>query len=212
MGKFKRYANALIFKGKVRADEQFETPSGVQFYFGADFGFSVDPSVLGRMFVKDSRLFCDYEAYGVGIEIEELPAFFDTVPEVRKWEIVADSARPDTISYLERAGFRIVGAEKGKGSVEDGIEFLRSFEEIVIHPRCRGARDNFLNYKWKTDRITEEILPIPAKGSDHWCDAARYALERYIKKKVSIFDLDYTQVNKMGLIPGKHARPASSIW
>lgn len=192
-GKYKKYATALIFKGKIRV-EDFDTPEGCQFFFGADFGFSNDPSVLVRMFIRDNRLYIDYEAYGVGIEIEELERFFDTVPGSRKWKIFADSARPDTISYLSRRGFNIVGAEKGKGSVEDGIEFLRSFEQIIIHSRCRGAIDNFSNYKWKQDKITEEILPIPAAGSDHVPDACRYALERWIKKKVTIFDIDYDNV------------------
>lgn len=192
-GKVKKYANALIFKGKIRI-ESFEAPEGTQLFFGADFGFSVDPSVLGRMFIQDRKLFIEYEAYGVGIEIEELPAFYDTVPGSRKWKIVADSQRPDTISYLAQRGFHIVGAEKGKGSVEDGIEFIRSFEEIIIHPRCRGAIDNFTNYKWKQDRITQEILPIPAAGSDHWPDTARYALESYIKRKATIFDIDYSNI------------------
>ena len=194
LGKVKKYANALIFKGKVRV-EAFETPVGVQLYFGADFGFSVDPAVLGRMFIQNNKLFIDYEAYGVGIEINELERFYDTVPGSRKWKITADSQRPDTISHLAQRGFNIVGAEKGKGSVEDGIEFIRSFEEIVIHPRCRGAIDNFTNYKWKQDRITQEILPIPAAGSDHWVDSARYALEGYIKRKTSIFDIDYSNIN-----------------
>lgn len=197
LGKTKRYADALIFRGKVRI-EPFETPSGVQLFFGGDFGFSNDPAVLGRMFVKDNSLFIDYEAYGIGVEIDKLQAFYDSVPDSRKWEIIADSQRPDTISYLQQRGFRIIGATKGKGSVEDGIEFLRSFESIVIHPRCRGAIDNFTNYKWKVDKHTQAILPIPADGSDHWPDAARYALERYIKKKVSIFDIDYGSVKLVG--------------
>ena len=90
---------------------------------------------------------------------------------------------------FNKEGFCIEGAEKGKGSVEDGIEFIRSFEEIIIHPRCKGTKDNFENYKWKQDKITGEILPIPAEGSDHAPDAVRYALEPYIKKKVTIFDV-----------------------
>jgi phage terminase large subunit len=182
MGQVKRYSNALIFNNKIKI-EAFETPSDAEFYFGADWGFSNDPTVLGRMFVKDNKLFIDYEFYAVGIEITELERAFDTVPESRKWKITADSERPDTISYMNRKGFNIVGAQKGKGSVEDGIQFLRGFEEIIIHPRCRGAEDNFTNYKWKQDKITQEILPIPAEGSDHWPDAARYALEKYIKAK-----------------------------
>jgi len=179
LGKVKKYAQALIFRN-VRVEE-FETPADAQFFFGADFGFSNDPAVLGRMFIQDKTLFIDYEAYGVGVEIDELERFYDAVPESRKWQIIADSERPDTISHLKRRGFRIVGAAKGKGSVEDGIAFLRGFEAIVIHPRCRGAVDNFQNYKWKQDRITGEILPVPKEGSDHWPDAARYALEPYIK-------------------------------
>jgi phage terminase large subunit len=181
-GEVKRYGELCIFSNKIRV-EAFETPSDAQFHFGADWGFSVDPTVLGRMFIKENTLYIDYEFYAVGVEINELERAFDTVPESRKWRITADSERPDTISYMRNKGFNIVGAKKGKGSVEDGIQFLRGFEEIVIHPRCRGAIDNFGNYKWKQDKISLEILPIPADGSDHWPDSARYALEGYIRNK-----------------------------
>jgi phage terminase large subunit len=181
-GQVKQYSDVCIFKNKITVEE-FETPEDIQLYFGADWGFSNDPTVLVRMFIQDTKLFIDYEFYAVGIEITELERAFDTVPESRTWTIRADSERPDTISYMRQRGFNIVGAEKGKGSVEDGIQFLRSFEQIVIHPRCRGAIDNFLNYRWKQDRITQEVLPIPADGSDHVPDSARYALEPYIKAK-----------------------------
>jgi phage terminase large subunit len=179
-GKTKGYSSACIFKGKIKV-EAFDTPDKVQFFFGADWGFSGDPSVLGRMFIRENRLYIDYEAYGFGVEINELETFFDSVPASRKWDITGDSERPDTISYLAKKGFNIKGAGKGKGSVDDGIAFLRGFEEIVIHPRCPGAIDNFKNYKWKVDKVTGRILPIPAEGSDHWPDSARYALEKYIK-------------------------------
>jgi phage terminase large subunit len=181
-GQVKRYSDALIFAKKIFV-EDFHTPEDARFYFGADWGFSNDPTVLGRMFIKDNILFLDWEFYAVGIEISELERAFDSVPESRKWQIVGDSERPDTISYLQRKGFQIVGAKKGKGSVEDGIQFLRGFEKIIIHPRCRYAIDNFGNYRWKQDKITKEILPIPADGSDHWPDSARYALEDYIKQR-----------------------------
>jgi phage terminase large subunit len=184
-GRVKKYGEAVIFKNKFTVEE-FETPADAQFHLGADFGFSVDPSVLVRMFIKDRVLFIDYEAYGHGVEIEDLPAFYDQVPGARKWKITADSERPDTISFLHKRGFHIVGAQKGKGSVEDGIQFLRSFEKIIIHPRCKGSINNFGNYKWKQDRITQEILPVPAEGSDHIPDACRYALEDYIKAKEPI--------------------------
>ena len=181
MGQVKRYGAACIFHNKIKIEE-FETPIDARFHFGADWGFSNDPTVLGRMFIKDNKLFIDYEFYAVGIEITELERAFDTVPDARKWQIVGDSERPDTISFMARKGFNIKGAQKGKGSVEDGIQFLRGFEAIIIHPRCKGAIGNFTNYKWKQDKITQEVLPIPAEGSDHWPDLARYALESYIKQ------------------------------
>lgn len=183
MGKVKQYAQDVIFKDKFIVEE-FDTPEDAEFKFGADFGFSKDPSALIRSFIKDKKLFIDYEAYGHGVEIEELPAFYDSVPESRKWEIIADSERPDTISFLRQKGFLIVGAEKGKGSVEDGIQFLRSFEKIIIHPRCTGAKTDFSNYRWKKDRITDQILPVPIDAANHAVDAQRYALEKYIKAKV----------------------------
>lgn len=204
-GKYKKYADALIFKGKVRI-EAFETPADVRFYYGGDFGYSIDPSVLVRMFIKDFKLFIDQEAYGVGVEISQLHKFYSTVSGSDRWRTTADSARPDTISFLsqyykdkdgtEYPGYDIIGADKGKGSVEDGIEFLRSFEQIVIHPNCRGSIDNFSNYKWKQDSNTKAILSIPEKGSDHVPDACRYGLERFIKGKISVYDISYKQINE----------------
>jgi phage terminase large subunit len=183
LGMPKKYGNACIFKGKVEVRD-FETPEGTQFFYGCDFGYANDPTCLVRSFIKDKCLWIDYEAYGVGVEIEELPAFFDTVPAVRRWRIVADSARPETISYLRSKGFCIDGALKGKGSVEDGIQFLRSFEKIIIHPRCKGAIGDFSNYKWKVDRVTSAILPIPVDASNHTQDSLRYSLEDYIRADV----------------------------
>jgi phage terminase large subunit len=199
MGKLKKYSDALIFKNKLFFEE-FEPPAGVQFYYGADFGYSVDAMWMGRCFILDKSLYICDEVYGVGIEIGELHKAYETVPDSHSWQIRADSARPDTINFLsqptvgkdgiEYKGFNIIGAEKGKGSVEDGLEFLRSFERIVIHTtRCPGAKANFENYRWKKDKITGEILPIPVDKNNHAPDGIRYALEPYIKQKKTIFDV-----------------------
>jgi len=181
-GQVKKYGAACIFHKKIKV-EDFETPEGVRLFFGVDWGFSNDPTAVGRMFIQDNKLYIDQEFYAVGIEINELERAFDVVPGIRRGIIVGDSARPDTISHMKNLGFNIRGAKKGKGSVEDGIEYLRGFEAIVIHPRCKGAKGDFTNYKWKQDKLTKEVLPIPADGSDHWPDLARYALEDYIKHK-----------------------------
>jgi hypothetical protein len=171
MGKPKRYAQALIFKNKYFI-EDFITPDDVTFLYGADWGFAEDPTCLIRAFVKDKDLYIDHEFYGHGVEITELAAGFDTVPGARMWQIHADCSRPDTISFMKNQGFIIDGAEKGKDSVEDGIQFLRSFKRIVINPRCKGSISDFSNYRWKEDTITGDILPIPVDKANHACFVA----------------------------------------
>ena len=73
------------------------------------------------MFMLGTRLYIEYEAYGVGVELDEMAQFYDSVPEVRRWPIKADNARPETISHIARQGFSIDAAAKWKGSVEEGV-------------------------------------------------------------------------------------------
>jgi phage terminase large subunit len=138
-------------------------------------------------------LFVDHEAYMVGCEIDDTPALFagtDSrmpprwpnpncyvgVPGAQRSEITADSARPETIAYMKSRGFRLAPAVKGKGSVEDGISFLKSFD-IWVHPRCRHAIAELTHYSWKVDPFTGAILSQLADANNHVIDALRYALE-----------------------------------
>ena len=150
-------------------------------YLGADWGFAVDPTTLIRCWVKDRVLYIEYEAYGVGVDLDDTPALFDTVPDARKHTIRADSSRPETISHMRRKGFpRIVGVVKGKGSVEDGVEHLRSYEKIVIHPRCVHAAEEARLWSYKVDKLSGDVLPALLDKHDHCWDATRYALEPII--------------------------------
>lgn len=187
-GRPKKYGQAVIFKNKLRVEDFEPAGEGTQFYYGADWGFGVDPSCLVRLFIRDRKLYLDKEFYGYGIEIDDLPRCFDTVPGSRNWTIYGDSSRPDTISYMCNHGFMVEGAVKGKDSVEDGIEFLKNFEAIIIHPECVGSIGDFSNYRYKTDKITGVILPIPIDKSNHSVDACRYGLEPWRLGGMSIFD------------------------
>lgn len=181
-GETRTISDAVIFRGKVEV-RPFETPANVdRFYFGADWGFSQDPTVLVRAFVIDRTLFVDHEAYGIGIDIDKTPELFDRVPESRKWPIFADSARPETVSYMKRTGFNISSAPKWGGSVEDGIAFLRSYEKIVVHERCRHFAEETRLYKYKVDQRTGEVLPVIVDAHNHAIDALRYALSKLIKR------------------------------
>lgn len=173
-------SDAQVFKGRYEVTP-FDTPDDARFFHGADWGFAQDPTALVRMFVKDDCLYIDAEAYGVGVELDELPAFFDSIPTSRKWPIKADGARPETISYMCRKGFRVSAAKKWAGSVEDGVALLKGFRLIYIHPRCKHAADEFRLYSYKVDKNNGDVLPLLVDAHNHIIDAARYALDGYVK-------------------------------
>lgn len=183
-GKPRKISAAAIFADKVLVeafpDDLWEQAD--RLFYGADFGFSTDPSTLIRFFILGNNLYISHEAYGLGIELDDMPAFYDAVPGSRQWPIVADCARPETISYLARQGFRIYAAEKWPGSVEDGITHIRRFEKIVIHERCKHMADEASLYSYKVDAKTNQVLPLVVDKHNHCWDAIRYGLDGYIQR------------------------------
>lgn len=190
----KSVSEACIFKGKYVIDT-FEAPDNVKLYYGADFGFSTDPSTIVRSYILGTELFIEYEGYGVGIEIDELPQLYDSIPGAREWRIKADNQRPDTISFVRRQGFNIVPCLKWpsgpgkKGSVKEGIEFLRKFEKIHIHERCIHMAQEARDYSYKIDPRSQEVLPIVVDKHNHMWDAVRYSYDQRIKGSVSFADV-----------------------
>ncbi|WP_033758107.1 PBSX family phage terminase large subunit [Pantoea agglomerans] len=188
LGKPKSISDSVIFRNRYRVeafpDDMWQQAD--RLFFGADFGFANDPSTLIRMFMIDTRLYIEYEAYGVGVELDEMPQFYDSIPEVRKWPIKGDNSRPETISYLARQGFSIDAAAKWKGSVEDGVTYLKGFEEIIIHERCKHTADEFRHYSYKVDKKIGDILPIIVDKFNHCIDAIRYGLDGYITSSDSL--------------------------
>lgn len=183
MGGYVTNSNTRVFKNwKV---EEFEAPPDAIHRLGADWGFAIDPTTLVRCHIIGRTLYIDYEAYMVGCEIVNTPELFMTVPESEKWPIVADSARPETISHMKRNGFpKIMTAVKGPRSVEEGIEFLKNYD-IVVHPRCVHTIDELTLYSYKTDPLTGKILPVLEDKKNHVIDALRYACEAVRRARAS---------------------------
>lgn len=158
-------------------------------YDGLDFGFSVDPTAAVRCWIFDKRLYVEHEAGGVGMELDHTAREISRdIPGIHKNEILADSARPESISYLRRKGLpRIMAADKWPGSVEDGIEFIKAFDAVVIHVRCKNMQDEVTGYRYKVKK-DGSILSDPDDKNNHYWDAVRYALSRLIRKRDFIFE------------------------
>lgn len=174
-GQYQTSSEARVFKNWTV--EEFEVDPTATIRQGADWGFSVDPTVLVQAYIVGRKLYVPWEAYRVGCDIVDTPALFMSLPDSEKWPMVADSARPETINHLRKNGFpKITSAIKGARSVEEGVEFLKSFD-IVVHPRCKHLIDELTLYSFETDKLTSEVLPKLADKDNHVIDALRYALE-----------------------------------
>jgi len=192
LGKYATNSERRVFRNwRI---EECEAPADATLWLGADWGFAQDPTTLIRCYIIGRKLYVDYEAYRVGCEIVDTPSLFMTVPEAEKWPMCADNARPETISHMRKNGFpKIMPSVKGKDSVEEGVEFLKSYE-IVVHPRCVHLIDELSMYSYKVDKLTGKVLPVLEDKDNHCIDPLRYALEATRRAKAATKKYEVTPI------------------
>ena len=182
----------LVFHNKFEVKE-FATPPTSQMYngqpfFGADWGFN-DATTLIKSFAIGNDLYVSDEIYLQGTLVEEVVEEFKQMPGLFEgagmWNIIADSSNPTMIAECVNKGLtNIDPAKKGKDSVVAGISYLKLFNKIYIHPRCKYTIDEFNNYRYAEDKITGKYLPKIKDGDDHCIDALRYAWEDMMRSDV----------------------------
>lgn len=184
-GAYYEQSDSQVFAGRYRIDEFEPHRSWDGPYYGLDFGFSQDPTAGVVAWVHDDTLYIEHELYEKRLELDDTAdAMIKALPGCEKHTVRADNARPESISYLSRNGIpRIEACKKGKGSVEDGVEFIKSFKQVVIHPRCVNTANEFALYSYKVDRLTGDILPVIVDAFNHAIDSLRYALEPLMRSK-----------------------------
>lgn len=190
LGHYSKTKKAQIFRDKFELAEFTPDHSFGDPLFGADWGFSEDPTALVQMYVKGRDLYLWRESYRYALELNDIArTWIADVPAVGRRTVRADNARPETISLVnaERL-FNVVPAVKGPGSVEDGIEFLRGFDRIYIHPRCTNTAQEFRLYSYKVDKRTGDVLPDIVDKWNHAIDSIRYALEPLMRRRLEIYE------------------------
>lgn len=192
-GEYLKRSEAQVLGGKYRSatfepGKDWDGP-----YFGIDFGFAQDPTTGVKCWVHNSVLYVEHEGGQVELELDDTADFLKhKCPGIEKYVSRADSARPESISHLKRKGLpRIEGVKKWQGSVEDGVSHLRSYKEIIIHPRCKGTLNEARNYSYKVDRLTGEVQPTIVDDHNHYIDAIRYAINPLIQKAIEIPDVSF---------------------
>jgi len=145
---------------------------------GLDFGHN-DPNVLSRVGILGNNIYVDELLYKRGQSPEDLLSDMDNLHkdgEIKSKydEVWADSEAPDKIQYLCDHGWNVKPCEKGKGSVQFGIELLKGYT-IHITRRSTNIRKDFESYKWLTDKDGNPIDKIqPRHAYSHGPDSVRY--------------------------------------
>lgn len=182
-GRTVQITDAQVLRGRWHVEEFTPKPGWSGPHYGLDFGFAVSPTAAVELYIDGDTLYVHNEVSGTNIDTVDLPSRLKEIPLLVQNVCRADCSRPETISHLRRHGYpRVIGCFKGKNSIEGGLEHLRSYKRIVIHPRCELAIEQALLYSFKRDPQTDEVKKpaVPEDKNDDIWDAVRYALEPII--------------------------------
>ena len=196
-GKIIKHSKAQIFSGKWVVDTFEPGQDWAGPYYGADWGFGEnDPTAAVRCWIYDRKLWIDAESCKYQLELDEIGrAWAAAVPGIERHVVRADSARPDTIRYVKKGRKAqgtdngavpiplLEGVKKGAGSIADGIEHIRSYEQIVIHERCKDMQSEAMMYQRKVDPLSGDVLDEIIDKHNHLWDSLRYALQPLIRPR-----------------------------
>ena len=169
-------------------DHRSEKFKDMKSAFGLDFGYTNDPSALfcGLVDIDHREIYVFDEMYEKALTNKMIYQKILNMGYAKE-KIRADSAEPKSIVELRELGLRnIIGARKGKDSVNNGIQFIQDFK-IIIHPRCVNFLTEISNYTWDVDKFGTTINK-PVDDFNHLMDAMRYAMEIFLRGETFSFE------------------------
>jgi len=139
--------------------------------YGLDFGYTNDPSSIVAVFKYNGGLILDEITFQKGLSNKQIADIFTNQ---KKALVIADSAEPKSIDELKLYGVSVLGAQKGQGSLNQGIARVQD-QRISVTKRSINIIKEYRNYLWQTDK-DGKITNEPENGFDHSLDAVRYAI------------------------------------
>jgi phage terminase large subunit len=143
-------------------------------FYGLDFGFN-NPSALVEVHTKDNGLYVRELLYESGLTNTDLIA--KVKPLVGTRPVYADSAEPDRITELKRAGVNVYPAKK---DLVDGIDHVKRYR-LYIDSDSVNLIGEIRSYKFREDK-DGHVLEEPVKFRDHAMDALRYGIHTHLGK------------------------------
>lgn len=152
--------------------------------FGMDFGFTNDPTTLIEIRYAHGNLYWKEHLYETGLTNPDICDKLTRL-EFENIKIVADSAEPKSIEEIHRKGWNIVGAVKGKDSINQGIDAIKRYN-LYIHSTSKNLIEEFSSYTWDKDKDGNSTNK-PIDKFNHGIDAGRYGLsDRILQAENSI--------------------------
>lgn len=142
--------------------------------YGLDFGYTNDPTAIVGLYTFNGGFIVDEVCYQTGMNNRQI---YDLLNNLDKALIIADSAEPKSIDEISGYGLSIIGATKGQGSVNQGIQFVQD-QRMSITKRSLNVIKEYRNYFWMTDK-NGKIINEAQEGFNHAMDAIRYGLSAY---------------------------------
>ena len=163
-----------IYSGWIESSAEAIRKDGQLVDYGLDFGFGHPTGLVSIWERPDGSIGVIEELYKSGMKPSDYVPALESSGIDPSMLIVADSARPEIIAEIKRAGYRIIGANKDAGSVERGIMRV---QEKQIYFCGKNLKAEYLSYRWRTKRSTGETIYEPEKSNDDLMDAMRYAID-----------------------------------
>ncbi len=157
-----------------------QIPDDAEFIsYGADAGYTNDPTTLVSVYRKDYDLYIEEHLYQTQMTTIDIHNKWKEVG-IERETIYFDSAEPRLIEELRRMGWNVRPSLKGADSVNAGIDLLKRFK-IHILKDSHNAIQEFRNYKWQEDR-SGKMINKPIDKNNHLIDAIRYATYSVLSK------------------------------
>jgi phage terminase large subunit len=161
-------------KGKIYSNwlEIDEVPPTARLErYGLDFGYSNDPTAIVGVYKWNNAIVLDEKVYKKGMLNSHIAKAFENLT---KCLIIADSNEPKSIDELLLYGLKVLGAVKGQGSINQGIDSVQN-RTIYVTKRSKNIWKEYDNYAWKVDKDGNG-LNVPIDAYNHALDAVRYVI------------------------------------
>lgn len=147
---------------------------------GLDFGYSNDPTAIVDIYYYNGGYILDEQLYRKGMSNKMIADYLNNLPSPNTI-VMCDSAEPKSIDELRTYGVPALAVNKGRGSVNQGIQYVQD-KRISYTKKSLNLAKEYRNYLWDEDKDGHRINK-PVDIFNHLLDAVRYGFEGMRPKK-----------------------------